>query len=400
MPKVLNGITVDSPTGPLSLNTSDTFSFAGTPSFSGSGGVQRYDWKWEVDSGGGYVTIASSGTGLITADTNPLINSNSQTSNSITVTCDAVGTYTIRMVGAPTTGGSYTVISATESVTVSAPLNHYTLTADAGSYTLTGQTATILKTRLLTANNGSYALTGQDATITYTPITGYTLTADAGSYTIAGQAATITYYQNFTVTADAGSYSITGQAATLLKTNILSASNGSYTLTGQAATFDYGVPPRMAWLLMEDGFALLQEDGGHLLLEPLEFIVIAQNGAYTITGQAAALSRSYNITAENGSYTITGQAAEIDRGYLLTADAGSYTLTGQSANILKTRILTADAGSYALTGQASDIILGRLISAEFGIYNVDGQPATINFESRTVGDVWIHLRSFTERRRF
>lgn len=119
MAKVLSAISLDSPAAPVTADVNDTFSFAGTPSFTGGGGVQRYDWKWEVDSGGGFVTIGSSGTGLITADTNPLANSNSQTQNSITVTCDAAGSYTIRMAGAPATGGSYTVLSSTQTAEVS-----------------------------------------------------------------------------------------------------------------------------------------------------------------------------------------------------------------------------------------------------------------------------------------
>jgi hypothetical protein len=120
MAKVLTSITVDAPTGAITPAVDDTFAFTGTPGFTGSGGVQRYDFKWEVDDGGGYVTIGAAGTGLITADTNPLVNANSQTANSITVTCDEAGSYTIRMVGAPTTGGSYTVVSDTRDVTVSA----------------------------------------------------------------------------------------------------------------------------------------------------------------------------------------------------------------------------------------------------------------------------------------
>jgi len=119
--KVLNSISLDAPAAPVTADVNDTFDFTGTPGFAGGGGVQRYDWKWEVDDGGGFVTIGASGTGLITADTNPLVNSNSQTANSITVTCDQAGSYTIRMAGAPTTGGSYTVFSATQTVEVSEP---------------------------------------------------------------------------------------------------------------------------------------------------------------------------------------------------------------------------------------------------------------------------------------
>jgi len=119
--RVLNSISLDAPAAPVTADVNDTFDFTGTPGFAGGGGVQRYDWKWEVDDGGGFVTIGASGTGLITAGTNPLVNSNSQSPNSITVDCEDAGSYTIRMAGAPDTGGSYTVFSATQTVEVSEP---------------------------------------------------------------------------------------------------------------------------------------------------------------------------------------------------------------------------------------------------------------------------------------
>lgn len=120
MAKTLNSISLDSPASPVSAAVNDTFSFAGTPGFSGTGGVNRYDFKWEVNSGGGYVTIAASGTGLITSDTNPVTNQNSAGQQAITVTCNQAGSYTVRMAGAPVTTGAYTVFSATQTVTVSA----------------------------------------------------------------------------------------------------------------------------------------------------------------------------------------------------------------------------------------------------------------------------------------
>jgi len=125
MAKVLSAISLDAPSSPVSANVNDTFEFTGTPSFGGGGGVQRYDFKWEVDSGGGFVTIGT-GTGLDTSGTNPLVNTNSQTANSITVDCSEAGSYTVRIVGAPTSGGSYTVVSATQTVEVSSgPEEHF-----------------------------------------------------------------------------------------------------------------------------------------------------------------------------------------------------------------------------------------------------------------------------------
>ena len=121
MAKVLSSISISSPTSPLTPTTGDSFTFEATNTFSGGGGVQRYDEKWEVDDGGGYVTIASSGTGLTTASTNPQTNLNSQSANSITVDCTDAGSYTIRISGASSTGGAYDVTSGTQTVDVSDP---------------------------------------------------------------------------------------------------------------------------------------------------------------------------------------------------------------------------------------------------------------------------------------
>jgi len=375
MPKVLSSITVDAPTGSISVAPSDTFAFTGSPTFSGSGGTQRYDFKWEVDSGGGYVTIAASGTGLITAGTNPVVNTNSTTPNSITVTADAAGTYTIRMVGAPTSGGSYTVISATRSVTV---LNAYAITANSGTYSQTGQAATITKAHVLPADNGSYSLTGQAATIDYVAgPSGYEVIADSGTYSLTGQTATITYLQNFPIAADFGTYSVSGQAATLLKSNILVAEQGTYTQTGQDATVFYGVPPRRASLLMEDGSFLLQEDDSKLLTEPVEYMVISNNGTITITGQSADLSRSYNVAVDAGSYTLTGQTATVIKTTILNASSGTYSVTGQSATILRDVLLTAQHGTYPVTGQDATIVQDYVLPGDSGTYSTTGQSATI-----------------------
>ena len=158
MAKVLNSISLDAPTSPVTANANDTFAFTGTPSFTGTGGVQRYDFKWEVDDGGGYVTIAASGTGLITSGTNPVINTNSQAAQSITVTCDQAGSYTIRMAGAPTSGGSYTVLSSTQTVTVSAGAITGTGVLAAAVSTISGSGASL--------SAGTGTLADQPATVT------------------------------------------------------------------------------------------------------------------------------------------------------------------------------------------------------------------------------------------
>lgn len=154
MAKVLNSITLDAPAAPITPAILDTFTFTGTPGFTGSGGVQRYDQIWQVNKdGAGYVTIAASATGLITASTNPLSNTNSQSANSITVEVESAGSYVIRMQGASTSGGAYDVTSGTQTVTVSAPIH-------ATTGVLTGQGSTVAGTAARVAGPVTHATTG------------------------------------------------------------------------------------------------------------------------------------------------------------------------------------------------------------------------------------------------
>jgi len=114
MTKVLSSISLDSPTSPVSASTGNTFTFSGTPTSTGTGGAQAYDLVFQVDPGTGYVTIAASGTVLTTASTNPITATKATTQQSATISCDVAGSYTIRIAGAPTSGGSLTVFSATQ----------------------------------------------------------------------------------------------------------------------------------------------------------------------------------------------------------------------------------------------------------------------------------------------
>ena len=220
MAKVLSSISLDSPASPLGLNTGSSFTFAGTPTLTGGGGAQRYDFRWEVNSGTGFVPITGS-TGLTTADTNPLINTNSQSQNAITVTCSVAGSYTIRMAGAPTSGGSYTVLSPTQSVTV-------TLGAITGSLTTTetGADAASASGSVAIAGALSASESGDDtASITGSlegsGITGTLAATDSGTDT--GQAT--------------GTVAVTGA--------LNATSNGSDTYSGTGQT-GQGTPPPQA----------------------------------------------------------------------------------------------------------------------------------------------------------
>ena len=89
----------------------------------------------------------------------------------------------------------------------------YTLTAAAGAFTLAGQSATLLRSKVLPASAGAFTLTGQAATLTHTAAGAYSLTANAGSFTITGSAAQL--LRGYRLAAGAGSFALSGQAATL-----------------------------------------------------------------------------------------------------------------------------------------------------------------------------------------
>ena len=66
MARTLNAVTLTAPSSAVNANTGSTFTFTATPGFSGTAAVNRYDLKFEVNNGGGYVTIGAA-SGLTTA---------------------------------------------------------------------------------------------------------------------------------------------------------------------------------------------------------------------------------------------------------------------------------------------------------------------------------------------
>lgn len=161
----------------------------------------------------------------------------------------------------------------------------YTLTAQKGSYSITGQSATVLKHKLLTAQAGSYSYTGNTTNITYTPNAAI-----------------------FTLTAQTGAYAINGKTATISRNRILSAQTGTYTFNGVSA------------------------DITHVPLANV-YNLIAEGGSYTISGINANISRNRRLSTTAGNYQVLGNNATILKSKRLSAQTGIYTYTGQSINI-------------------------------------------------------------------
>lgn len=354
MAKVLNSISLDAPAAPVTANISDTFAFTGTPGFGGGGGVQRYDFKWEVDDGGGFVTIGASGTGLITADTNPLVNSNSQTANSITVTCDQAGSYTIRMAGAPTSGGSYTVLSATQTVEVSAPAN---VTVTPGVIALT--LATFAAVVIATAN------------VTVTP------TTKALSLTTFAPAVTAT--QNQTVTPTTRALSLTTFAPTVTGGAGLTVTPTTAALTTAmfaptVAVSDHKTVTPTTVALVTSAFAPTVTTTAHQIATPTTAALVLEAFAPTVTGGAGL-----TVTPSTAALSLATFEPTVSATNHQTVTPGTATLT-LAAFAPTVTVGTSDSGfeSRIVIGQQlSDILLGGTMDFKFTTRNSSGTPTSL-----------------------
>lgn len=81
----------------------------------------------------------------------------------------------------------------------------------------------------------------------------------------------------------------------------------------------------------------------------------AATGAYSVTGQAAALQKASRLAAESGSYAVTGQAAGLTEAAKLSAATGSYSVAGQAADFDRVRKLLTETGSYVIDGRPSNL---------------------------------------------
>jgi hypothetical protein len=266
MAKVLTSIALTAPAAPVDASVNDQFTFTGTPGFTGTGGVQRYDMKWEVDSGGGFVTIASSGTGLTTASTNPLVNSNSASANSITIDCSEVGSYTIRIVGAPTSGGSYTVISSTQTVEVTDASVLVTPDVLALTTATFAPTVTATQNELVTPTTAALSLSSFAPTITTTA--NQLVTPTTATLTLSLFAPTVTGGSGITVTPSTASLTTSLFAPTVTATanQLITPSKLSLALSLFAptvtATANQTATPATATLLLSTFAPTVTASGG------------------------------------------------------------------------------------------------------------------------------------------
>lgn len=102
-------------------------------------------------------------------------------------------------------------------------------------------------------------------------------------------------------------------------------------------------------------------------------------GAYTYTGQAAALSVTHSLSCAAGSYSYSGVATTLTVAHNLVCDAGAYTYSGVSAALPVSRSLSCASGSYTYSGVAATLTVRHGLSCDAGSYTYAGVAATLTY---------------------
>jgi len=284
---------------------------------------------------------------------------------------------------APWTGGAPTLTSKTFDATggtnsvgagwmllLNAAASAYTLAADGGGLSTTGQAAGLLAGRRVDAAAGAYAKSGTDAGL----LAGRRVAAASGGYGATGQdAATIAARA---LAGAGGSFVISGQAAGVLRGYLVQAAFGAYAATGTDATLSHGTPSG----------STLTADGGSYALggQTVELLCgrVLPGGAssYVATGAGAGFLRGSVLGSGAGSFAIAGTAASLVYGTptrTLVADPGAYGLSGQDAGLSLWRRMTAASATFALAGEDADLLRTCVLAAFAGAYDLTGADATL-----------------------
>lgn len=159
------------------------------------------------------------------------------------------------------------------------------------------------------------------------------------------------------------------------------AETGAYTLTGNAAGLKVGrqIAAGLGAFTLTGNAATLTYSGGSGA-----YTLIADAGTFTLTGNAAALRVSRMLAAATGGFTLTGIAAGLRASRVLTASQGTFTLTGNAASLTysgagTTFTLTAQTGTFTLTGNAAGLRLARQLIAATGSYTLTGNAAGLTY---------------------
>lgn len=148
---------------------------------------------------------------------------------------------------------------------------------------------------------------------------------------------------------------------------VLAANQGTYSLSGQAANLAYaGSSVQSPGPFPHLG--LLGGLGQSARVMPADF------GSYSISGQAAGGLKASRLPADFGTYVLAGQVAALTPSLARAGDPAPLPHLGLLlAPATTSRTLIADAGVYTITG--SDGLVDLQVTADVGTFTLVGQDA-------------------------
>lgn len=403
----------------------DRYWVGGTAAWDGTAGT-----KWSTSSGGG-------GGASVPTTADDVFFTNLST-GTCTISAGNTGAKSINCTGFTGTITGTAAISVAGSVTLVAGMtyNHTGIMSFTGTGTLTTAGKNF---STVTVNGSGITLTLGDALSTGTRNLNVTLgTFDAAIYNVTCSSMNSNNSSVRTITMGSGLWTLSG-TGTVWNTgtttnltfnkntaNILLSSGGAAgrTFTGGGLSFNKLTIGGVT------GTSTLTISGTNSFTElastktVAHTVTLASNlgtiDTWSITGSAGnVVTVNSNTVGTRRTFNLTNVTSNID--YLSVTDIGvnqanrfyvgvNSTNGGNNLNVIFTAppsigyTITAVNGTYLVSGQTATLSFGRLLSAQNGVYSVAGQAVDISVgapPAPTLGiELFVEIRSFTERRRF
>ena len=165
---------------------------------------------------------------------------------------------------------------------------------------------------------------------------------------------------SLSLVADVGTFVGTFVDGGFAKGYRLIADAGAYTLTGNDATLTAAANPNK--------------------------FLTADFGSYTFTGVAAGVLHAARLLAEGRAFAVTGNLIDLRPGRRLLAEVRAFSVTGVNATLLPARRLTAESGAFTLTGISADLIKfgggSQTLVADAGSYTLGLVAVDLNFNRK------------------
>jgi hypothetical protein len=111
---------------------------------------------------------------------------------------------------------------------------------------------------------------------------------------------------------------------------------------------------------------------------PNAYVLTADKGTYSFTGNAATLARAVVLASSSGNFIESGNAASLSRGFGLTSSTGAFNEDGNNAALLAGRIVTGSTGVFSFTGNAATFTkttASKTLLADVGAFTSTGNDA-------------------------